>query len=287
MIWRIGGFPELAQLDAAERRAVLARLRWWVYPFIVIRAIVVGALVGGLLLGATGWMFDYRGGWFVAVAYPALGAGVAVAMYLHQLGVIRDDLRKELRASALKGHRTVCLACGYDLRGSNATRCPECGAALIMATKRPSAERGPAAAAIHHDFPISAPAKDVFEAISTPGGLDAWWTRRCAGEVREGSEYVLDFGPGYVWRAIVSACEVGRMFELSMVHADDDWIGSRVCFELSPIEGGTQVRFSHTGWPELNDHFRTSSFCWAMYLRLMKRYVEQGEIVPYERRLDA
>jgi hypothetical protein len=33
-------------------------------------------------------------------------------------------------------------------------------------------------------------------------------------------------------------------------------------------------------------HYRTSSFCWAMYLRLLKRYVEHGEVVPYEKRLD-
>ncbi len=58
-------------------------------------------------------------------------------------------------------------------------------------------------------------------------------------------------------------------------------------FALAPMEGGTHVAFSHTGWPAANAHFRTSSFCWAMYLRLFKRYVEAGEVVPYARRLDA
>ncbi len=266
---------------------MLARLRWWVYPYIVSRAIVIGALAGGLLLGVTAWMFTSLGGWFMATVYPILGAGAAAAMYLHQLGAIRNDMRRELRSSALQGQRTFCLVCGYDLRGTEESRCPECGAAIAQPIRRAAGEGLSHMAAIHHDFPISAPPKDVFDAVSTPAGLDAWWTQRCAGEPREGSEYVLDFGPGYVWRAAVSACEVGRLFELSMVHADEDWTGSRVRFELSPIEGGTQVRFSHDGWPELNDHFRTSSFCWAMYLRLLKRYVEQGEIVPYERRLEA
>ena len=31
---------------------------------------------------------------------------------------------------------------------------------------------------------------------------------------------------------------------------------------------------------------RTSCYCWVMYLRILKRYVEHGEMVPYERRLD-
>jgi len=42
----------------------------------------------------------------------------------------------------------------------------------------------------------------------------------------------------------------------------------------------------HTGWPEDNKHWRISCYCWAMYLRLLRRYLEYGEIVPYERRLE-
>jgi len=33
--------------------------------------------------------------------------------------------------------------------------------------------------------------------------------------------------------------------------------------------------------------FGTSCYCWAMYLRLLARHVERGEVVPYEARLDA
>jgi hypothetical protein len=29
-----------------------------------------------------------------------------------------------------------------------------------------------------------------------------------------------------------------------------------------------------------------SSYCWAMYLRLLRRNVEAGEVVPYAQRLD-
>lgn len=46
------------------------------------------------------------------------------------------------------------------------------------------------------------------------------------------------------------------------------------------------VRFYHTGWPTENAHWRISCYCWAMYLRVMRRYLEHGDIVPYENRLD-
>jgi hypothetical protein len=46
------------------------------------------------------------------------------------------------------------------------------------------------------------------------------------------------------------------------------------------------VRFHHTGWPQSNDHYRISCYCWAMYLRLLKRNVERGEVVPFGQRLE-
>ncbi|MCH7474827.1 MAG: SRPBCC domain-containing protein [Gemmatimonadetes bacterium] len=89
------------------------------------------------------------------------------------------------------------------------------------------------------------------------------------------------------WSALVTKGVVDREFELEMTSADADWKGSRIGFHLEERDGMTHVRFHHTGWPHSNSHFRTSSFCWAMYLRLLKRYVEHGEIVAYEDRLNA
>ena len=50
--------------------------------------------------------------------------------------------------------------------------------------------------------------------------------------------------------------------------------------------GRTFVRFHHIGWPSVSEHYRISSHCWAMYLRVLRRYLEHGERVPYEQRLD-
>lgn len=139
---------------------------------------------------------------------------------------------------------------------------------------------------IFHEFPIQAPVTSVFEAISTPAGLDQWWTKTSAGVAEAGREFELGFGPGYDWRATVVDCQPGIRFELLMTTADPDWLGTHVGFELVPNGAGTLVRFHHRGWPHANEHFRISSFCWAMYLRVLRRYLEHGETVPYESRLD-
>ena len=141
-------------------------------------------------------------------------------------------------------------------------------------------------AEILHDFPVNVLPTRIFEAFTTPLGLDAWWTLRSSGEPKLGCEYQLDFGPGFEWRARVTRCVPGREFELEFTRAMEDWVGSRVGVTLEATTTGTQVRFHHRGWPETGEHFRVSSYCWAMYLRVMKRNLELGETVPYEDRLN-
>ena len=140
---------------------------------------------------------------------------------------------------------------------------------------------------ILHDFPINAPVDVVFDAITQPAGLDQWWTKASAGEPNKGSEYELNFGPGFDWRARVTRCVPGSEFELEMTAADDDWQGTRIGARLEMRDGKTWVQFWHSGWPGVSEHFRTSNCCWAMYLRVLRRYIEHGETVAYEDRLDA
>jgi uncharacterized protein YndB with AHSA1/START domain len=75
------------------------------------------------------------------------------------------------------------------------------------------------------DFPINAPLDRVFQAMSTPEGLDSWWTQRSEGKPSPETEYELWFGPEYHWRAKVTRCVPNSEFELEMVQADDDWNG--------------------------------------------------------------
>lgn len=139
---------------------------------------------------------------------------------------------------------------------------------------------------ILQDLVIAAPPMKIFEAISSPCGMNEWWTKECTGEPKVGSVYTLWFGPKYDWRGTVTRCVPGTAFELEISHADEDWNGTKVGFELTERKGSTQVCFHHIGWPEHNEHFRTSNHCWAMYLRILRRYLEHGESVPYEERLE-
>jgi uncharacterized protein YndB with AHSA1/START domain len=140
---------------------------------------------------------------------------------------------------------------------------------------------------IVYEFPIRATRAAVFRALTTAQGLDAWWSKTSSGVPEVGNEYHLGFGPEYAWRAVVTHAVPNQGFELLMTTADADWTGSRVRFDLADEGASTRLVFHHRGWPSDNEHYRVSCFCWALYLRVLRRYVERGELVAYEDRLDA
>jgi uncharacterized protein YndB with AHSA1/START domain len=139
---------------------------------------------------------------------------------------------------------------------------------------------------IYHNFTINATPGKIFEAISRSKGLDNWWTKSSDVNPEPGGVYNLSFGPLYQWKAVVSKYTTDKVFELEITEADSDWLGTRVGFSLNDKGGITELCFYHTGWPQLNDHYKISSFCWAMYLRILKRFVEFGERVSYDDRLN-
>jgi len=145
---------------------------------------------------------------------------------------------------------------------------------------------GRAVADILQDFPIQVPPHRVFEGVSQPALLDQWWTLKSSGQPVVGSVYELDFGPDYLWQAVVTVVEPGAAFELRLLKADRDWTNTIVGFDLTASGAGTAVRFRHVGWPEPNEHYRTSCHCWALYLRVLRRHLEKGDVVPYDMRLN-
>lgn len=139
---------------------------------------------------------------------------------------------------------------------------------------------------IYHHFQISDSIENVFKQIATPVGLNKWWTDDASGITELNQTYHLHFGDEYHWMANITKLEPDTLFELSFIKADADWLYSSIGFNLSYDNDLTQVAFYHTGWKTNNEHFKISNYCWAMYLRLLKRYLEFGELVPYKDRLN-
>jgi len=139
-------------------------------------------------------------------------------------------------------------------------------------------------AGIYHNFVIKASVAEVFKEISTVRGLNSWWTKKAEGKPISDIVYHLHFGEGYDWEAVVTKCEKDKRFELQMTIADKEWMKTKIGFNLTEVNEQTVVEFYHKGWESKSEQFKQSNFCWALYLRILRRHVEYGEKVAFEKR---
>jgi uncharacterized protein YndB with AHSA1/START domain len=137
---------------------------------------------------------------------------------------------------------------------------------------------------VYHNFLVKSDKKSVFEAFSDPVHLVNWWPQRCSGEAKLGCVYNLFFTEEFHWMAEVVRNDPPTSFQMRMLKSDDDWNPTTFGIDLEERGDAVYVRFFHKDWPRCNDHFKFSSFCWALLLKGMKDYVEKGEVVSFEER---
>lgn len=138
---------------------------------------------------------------------------------------------------------------------------------------------------IYHDFIINSAVDKVFEAVSTPYGLDNWWTQRSSGKAEIGSVFNLFFAEEYNWLAEITILKHNKQIEFTMIRAMEDWLPTRFGFILNETQYAvTSVEFYHKDWNAESKEFKVASYCWANLLRQMKQYLEQGIITPFNER---
>jgi uncharacterized protein YndB with AHSA1/START domain len=136
---------------------------------------------------------------------------------------------------------------------------------------------------IRHRVAMSVPLESVFDAVATTEGLSAWWTRDgVRGESSEGSGLQFFFGQPEP----AAVMEVTRLDPLghvswNCVAGHDDWVGTKIGFDLTRIDGGTAILFTHADWREPGEFMAHCSARWAYFLLSLKGYLETGRGTPF------
>jgi uncharacterized protein YndB with AHSA1/START domain len=130
-------------------------------------------------------------------------------------------------------------------------------------------------AEIKHLFHINAPKEKVYEAITSIKGLSKWWTTQTTGECNPGG--VLHFRFGTVGNDMkVIAMSKNEWLQWECIAGPDDWLGTRIRFELNDSNGKTRVRFEHACWKHANDFFAGCTFTWGRYMESLRQYCQTG-----------
>ena len=122
---------------------------------------------------------------------------------------------------------------------------------------------------------------NVYRALTAREGLAAWWTNETQGESTVGGVLQFRFGPPGGFDMKVLELRPAERVLWQVVGGPEEWIGTRVSFELKQEGGYTIVLFKHLGWKEPVEFMHHCSTKWAAFLLSLKSLLETGKGAPH------
>lgn len=137
---------------------------------------------------------------------------------------------------------------------------------------------------ILHRVGIKSPLNAVYKALATREGVAAWWTNNTQGESKVGEVLKFSFSAG---GAEIGGFEM-KVLELQpdkrvlwqVVGGPDEWIGTKISFDLKQESDYVIVLFKHQGWKEPVEFMHHCGTKWAIFLMSLKSLVETGKGAP-------
>ena len=120
----------------------------------------------------------------------------------------------------------------------------------------------------------------VYRALTTVDGLSAWWTTSTQGESRVGNVLRFRFGDGGFDMKVLEL-DPDRRVLWQVVDGPEEWIGTRIGFDIAQRGDWTVVLFKHAGWKEPVEFMHHCSTKWGVFLLSLKALVETGKGRPW------
>ncbi len=132
---------------------------------------------------------------------------------------------------------------------------------------------------ILHRVGIKASLDAVYRALTTVAGLSGWWTNDTQGDGKVGGVLRFRFGAGGFDLQVLELL-AGQRVLWEVVAGPEEWIGTRVSWELRQVEDYVIVLFNHEGWKEPGEFMHHCSMKWAVFLMSLKSLLETGKGAP-------
>lgn len=131
--------------------------------------------------------------------------------------------------------------------------------------------------------PVDADPVTVYEAVSTPEGVNGWWSNHTDGPGGEGSTMKVAFPDAPITFDFTVAEEVPeKRVAWRCDSGPPEWVGTTVSFDVeNDGDGNTSVLFAHDGWATTNESFPFIAYSWAQILPRLKKLAETGERAPF------
>jgi uncharacterized protein YndB with AHSA1/START domain len=129
---------------------------------------------------------------------------------------------------------------------------------------------------------------DVYKALTTVEGLSGWWTSDTRGETKVDGVIQFRFGAGGFDMKVLEL-QPAKHVLWQVVDGPEEWLGTKVSFELKQNGDWTIVLFKHQGWKEPVEFMHHCSTKWGVFLLSLKSLLETGKGAawPNEIKLDS
>jgi len=129
-----------------------------------------------------------------------------------------------------------------------------------------------------HRVGIKSSIDEVYKALATREGVAAWWTNNTQGESKVGGVLRFRFrsGDSEIGGFAMKVLELqpAKGVRWQVVDGPEEWIGTKICFDLKQDGDYVIVLFKHQGWKEPVEFMHHCSTKWAIYLMSLKALVE-------------
>jgi uncharacterized protein YndB with AHSA1/START domain len=133
---------------------------------------------------------------------------------------------------------------------------------------------------ILHRVGITAPRDAVYRALTTPEGLAAWWTNDTRGAGDPGGVLQFRFGEAGGFDMKVLEAQPAERVLWEVIDGPEEWIGTRITWELRTDGDFTIILFAHEGWRKPVEFMNHCSTKWATFLMSLKSLLETGKGAP-------
>jgi Activator of Hsp90 ATPase homolog 1-like protein len=120
----------------------------------------------------------------------------------------------------------------------------------------------------------------AYRALTTLEGLSAWWTSNTQGESKLGGVLKFRFGAGGFDMKVLELQSDKRVL-WQVVDGPQEWIGTRISFDLRQEGDWTIILFKHEGWREPMEFMHHCSTKWGVFLLSLKSLLETGKGGPW------
>ena len=123
--------------------------------------------------------------------------------------------------------------------------------------------------------------KSVYKALTVIDSLSGWWTIDTKGDSnRAGGVIQFRFGNGGFDMKVL-ALEPEKHVLWEVVDGPEEWVGTKISWDIRQEGDWTIVLFKHQGWKEPVEFMHHCSTKWAVFLLSLKSLVETGKGAPW------